>query len=409
MLVMWVVIFMYLHSKLCLTKEKLSLKQLIPIIIVTACGVLTQHIFLFVAFITAICFCIKYLVSKRWKAFFAYGFSMLGGVLLSWVIFPSAVSQIFAETSSSVKDMFLKQVIISIRYYFFDVFGISLENEIIISTIIGIVLVSAVVFGLPVLFLFRKSEKLKNFIKKSKEAFLNFIKAFRFNKILVSIKKTNPMTFIIFLAGVTVLLVADYTADFFVYGRTVNRYLFVAYILITLVMMSVLCWIFKKLKFQKIIVTVIVSILMLTEMCNGSTLYAFNYNNKINNMVDMTNNAECIIVSDSKYHYFVLETFISDIIHSDKFFFTNVDTIDENMNNIDKLKTDKHVYLFIEYDCLEKDENGNEYFSYMVYRKQKINKKEFLEKIQRLNIADECTYVADYENLSGTFAVYRLS
>lgn len=408
MLVMWVVIFMYLHSKLCMTKEKLSLKQLIPIIIVTTCGALTQHIFLFVAFITAVCFCIMYLTSKKWKEFFAYGFSMLGGVLLSWVIFPPSVSQIFNETSSSMADVFFHQLVVSIKYYFFDVFGIAFGNEIIISTIIGIVLVTVVIFGLPVLFLFRNSEKLRNFINKSKKTFLNFIKGFSFRKVLLSIKKSNPMTFIIFLAGITVLSVVDYTASFFAYGRSVNRYLFVMYILITIALMSFLCWIFKKLKFKKVIMAVIVSILMLNEMCNGTTLYAFNYDNEIN-MTDMTNGAECIIVSDSKYHYFVLETFISDIIHSDKFFFTDIDEIDENMDNIDKLKTDKPVYLFMEYDNLEKDENGNEYFSYMIYNKKKIDKTKFLKEIQQLDISDECTYISDYKNILGTFAVYRLS
>lgn len=79
MLAMWTVILMYLHSKLYQKQEPPRGREFIPLVIVTALGALTQYLFLFVAFVTAVCFCIRYLLKKQRKAFLLYGCSMLGG------------------------------------------------------------------------------------------------------------------------------------------------------------------------------------------------------------------------------------------------------------------------------------------------------------------------------------------
>ncbi len=422
MLVMWVVIFMYLHSELYSTKVKNPLKQLIPIILVTACGTLTQHLFLFPAFVTAVCFCIWYLIKKRFKLFFAYGFSVLGGVLLGWAIFPPAVSQIFTETEGVINQDFTRQFILSIKYFFMDTFGITFTegNFILIGAYIGVVIGLIIIFGLPVVFLFRENEKVRKTLLSIKEFFKNIpsrIRNFSFKRywksICTTFKKSNPMTFIIFVSGLSVFAVTAYTINFIGMGY-INRYLFVGYILFTFVLISLIYFIISKFKYKKIFMSVIAIFLIIMNFSCGSTKYTFDFNNKINNIIELTRDTECIIIEQNRDEDWLINTFANEIFYVDNIFLTNYDECESNIDKIDKLKTDKPVYLFLYNREIKKGESGEDDILFpsmesTIYPEKAINLTKLMEQIDNLNISGDISYITEYTIFTRKYDIYRIA
>lgn len=415
MLTMWAVIFMYLHSKLYKTKEKPLLKQLIPIMLVTTCGTLTQHLFLFVAFVTAVCFCIRYGITKRWKEFFAYGFSVLGGVLFAWLIFPADISQLFTETGASVGSMFFTQFVLAIKYYLGYVFGIYLTQGTFIwlSMVVPAVMVCCIILLLPILFLFRKSEKLKKITLKIKNWFKNIpqkIKNFSFKCFMRNtvnvIKKSNPMTFIFFLSSIVVFALTAYTIDFMMMGY-VDRYLFIVYPILTLAIILFVYFIITKWKYKKIIISILMMLLLVNGINKGSTQYTFEQSNEMDSIVELTSDSECIIVMSDISESWLINTFPNEIFEVNSVFMTNYNELEENMDKIEALETDKPVYLFFNFETIYTGKDGDEDLSFITGKTYNLT--DLSEQFKELDFSNQMTYITDYTIYTRNYKIYRLA
>lgn len=70
--------------------------------VITFLGVYTQYYFAFVAFFMAAAFCLYLLIKRDWKAFMIYAASMLVAVILVFLLYPAAISQITGSSTNNI-------------------------------------------------------------------------------------------------------------------------------------------------------------------------------------------------------------------------------------------------------------------------------------------------------------------
>ena len=93
MLTFFVMLFSFLHVKLYETEKYKVYFSLIAL--VTIGGSLTQYYFYIFAFFVSAFFCFYLLAEKKWKALCTYVVAMFGGIGISILFYPSAISHIF--------------------------------------------------------------------------------------------------------------------------------------------------------------------------------------------------------------------------------------------------------------------------------------------------------------------------
>lgn len=412
MLTMWAIIFMYLHSKLYLTKEQPLLRQLIPITMITACGTLTQYLFLFVAFVTAVCFCVRYLLTKRFKVFFAYGFSVLGGVLLAFAIFPPAVHHLFSEVSSGSNNPFSLQILISLRYFSHDVLGFYwIHFWCAIYIFFGIAAILAVL-SLPIQFLFRNNPKLRSFYRNIISDFKSKIKNFRLSavpkQLYQSVKRCSPMTFIMLLCIVFLLVIVSYTTNFLFVGY-VDRYYFIVYPFIILSIVSIICFVFSKIKYKKVITAVLVIFLSVVSIVNTTTLYLFPKNCSLDELKNLTTDAQCILIYSSPADTAAFCIMPPELEYADSYFLTHYTDTENVLNLIDQADENKPTYLIMTENSFVEKEDGRILIDCTGYGSFSLCIDDYLKIFEKLNITKEISYVGDYTLMETNYLIYRLA
>ncbi len=424
MLSMWGVVFLYLHSKLITTDDKPLLKQLIPIIIVTICGALTQYLFLFIVFITAVMFCIRYLYKKKFKVFLAYGFSLLGSAAAAVVIYPAYIPNMLAETSHT-QTPFFKQFYLSIRYLLDALFPITESGLIFWIPTLTSIGVSLILFLLPILYLFRDKSFVKNLLKKIK-AFPAKIKNINFKNALPSIwgriKNINFISWVILVCVNTIIAITSYSI-LFIEMLYIDRYLFIIYPLTALFIALIVYFIFSWTKYKKQIFAIIMIFMTLIRFSMFAMHYTFDSGEYMENIGDITKNAECIFTSAEYAEMWMMDYLPADIYYADKVFVTYIGGQDDCKQNLESLKTDKPIYLLLNipsYSYFD-DDNPLEAFYYIDHydtnTKQstytKIDKKDFENKVtsfyKNLSITKNFEYIGEHNMFTRTYKVYRLA
>lgn len=96
MLTFGTILFLYVTIML-LQNEKVTLKNLLSIYVVSLIGILTQYYFLIAAFFTSFLLCIFLMVLKKWKAITAYTVTMICSIASAVLIYPAMLKHIFAS------------------------------------------------------------------------------------------------------------------------------------------------------------------------------------------------------------------------------------------------------------------------------------------------------------------------
>lgn len=167
--------FLYFSDQFFTKKDKVSIGALAGIIVSVTLGALTHHLFLVFAFFYTLIRCLVLLYKKQIKTMFTYGFSVLGGVLLSIAIFPATISHLFGSNQVEwgiEPDIYMGTYSIW-RILLGETTGINFG---VYPGIVEILLQFIVVFGVLIfaafLWLNRKKEKEGRIIAKIKSVFL---------------------------------------------------------------------------------------------------------------------------------------------------------------------------------------------------------------------------------------------
>ena len=424
MLAMWGVVFLYLHSKLLAEDGKPFWKKLIPVIIVTLCGALTQYLFLFLAFITAVAFCIRYLCKKQFKAFFAYGFSLLGAVLAAQLIYPAYLPNMFAETSH-VRTPFLKQFRLCIRYLLDALFPVTKSGLIFWIPTLSSIAVVLVLMAVPVMYLFRDRDFVKNFLKKLKSV-PEKIKSFNYKAVPVRIwgriKNINFISWVILLSIFIVISVTSYTV-LFMEMFYVDRYLFILYPITALLIVGILYFVFSWSKYKKQICAVLLVLMTFARFSMFALHYTFPGTQRIKNISELTQNAECIFTASSYAEIWMMNCLPAEIYDVDKLFVTYLGGQDEYKEQLESIKTDKPIYLLLNvpiYSYFD-DEIPGEAFYYIQHydtntkevENEKVYVRDFKKKYEDfykgLSITENFEYIGEHEIYSRNYYFYRLA
>ncbi len=408
MLAVWTVIFFYLHAKLYQTKEQPLMKQLIPIIIITALGSLTQYIFLFVAFVTALCFCIRYLLTKRFKVFFAYGFSMLGGVLLALAAFPAMISHFLYEMNRGSGYDVPRQFRMAILYFFREVFPLGIPELIFLAIVIPTILLTGVIFSVPVLYLLRDKPKVSAFLSRLKsgaKAFpsrvKNGIRNFSLKRFFAAcfrgIKRSNPITFITVLSIVVVSYLTASSESFIGMGY-VDRYLFLLYPVFAAVITSLIYFVISWFRYKKVTVAAVLLIALYVGFTLNHSAWLFRFDNTVSNLRELTAGADCIVVSAAKTESWTYNTLCSELYDADQIFLTYYEEVHNDKAAIESLEGGKDVYLLSSVVFgLEDLENADK------------EEEEYNEFIEGLSVTEKMEYLGTYTIFYRVYKVYHLA
>ena len=225
--VMFGVMFAYYSFQMYESRKetKIPVKICIGLFLTCLCGALTLHLFLMVAFCLTLCYTLFFLISKRYKYFFAHGLTCLAAVILSILVCPRTFAHVggFNEehSFSKVSYPFLTELRMYLYTLTSDLFGIHVLRHnnnyfLRVLVVLGVVLI----FMIPIVFLVKKEkwflsavEKLKGKISRIKAKSSNF--CFPLIPLFVSII-------------VSLFVVVKWTS-YLLMGEYSNRYLFLLY------------------------------------------------------------------------------------------------------------------------------------------------------------------------------------
>lgn len=162
MLVMFCMIFAWLTVRVH-TAEKLRWSDAVWVCVVTFLGAMTHHNFLVFAFFCALFSCLFLLCRRAFRKLFTYGFSVVGGVLLSVAVFPATIRQMGYQVDWTVPpDLWanapLFQAVIKLGLT-----GTTMLKRDLYASVIA-VLASVILLSIPVLFLFRDKPLVKRLL-----------------------------------------------------------------------------------------------------------------------------------------------------------------------------------------------------------------------------------------------------
>ncbi len=346
MLVMWGVIFMYLHSRLAYVQKENFFRDFLPITVITALGALTQYVFLFMAFATAVCFCFWYLLRKKYKIFWIYGLSMLSGVLMMFAVFPASIQHLFTEGSGVGRGLD-EQLVIAVRYLFFNVFCMNRSNLVWLLCFLPPMVGILTAMALPVLFLFR--DRLKGTKAKINAKWNRMKKGFH-RKPFASLKesiKSHPemIAMIAMLASVvTVMVIVSYTVSFM--GKFADRYFFIICPFAAVLILGGLYWLLSKVRFSRILAGLLTLLLSVNVMARSSLLSAWTYENTMD-LHDTLSDGNVIFVLKSPDEYSILSTLSYELYHAENVFVTNFQEKYSRIEKTQELVSDKPFYLVL--------------------------------------------------------------
>ena len=97
--VMFGVMLLYYMHQLYEENNSGQWKLYLKIFLINILGCFTLNLFLPFAFIITVMYCLYYLISKKIKKIFTFGFMMLSSVAISFAVFPSRISQIIGDSN----------------------------------------------------------------------------------------------------------------------------------------------------------------------------------------------------------------------------------------------------------------------------------------------------------------------
>lgn len=406
MLMMWTVILMYLHSRLFISGEKPPVRLFILLGVVTALGGLTQYLFYFVAFITAVIFCIHYLINKRFRIFLIYGSSMLLGVIAAFVIYPPSFRQLFTEGDKATATYFWEQLPLSFRYLTGDLFRITDIDLVWFYYAVPPLLLIAVIMSLPILFLFRKSEKLRGFFRSVKEAVVSVPRRIREldpSAVWKRIKKADPIPLIIVVSTVMIVLTVSYSISFFT--GFCSRYFYIIMPLLALLTMILAKAVFRG-KHGKIIITVILLFITIRTVFFTPLTSVWTLKNDLD-FRELTSGCNVSVIYNHDLGYDGMSVFSYELYNTEKVFYTTDSDVLNHEKEISELDNDRPIYAMVRHDGTGIDEKG-QYIVNIVDITKHFYISDLLRPFESIDGVNGYEYVGEYGFIEGYFLIYRL-
>lgn len=264
-------------------------------------GAFTLHFFLPFAFAITLCYTVMYLIKRQFKVFFKYGFTCLGAVVMSIVIFPSTISHLFVSNDKLGSTMHGFPLDFQLRLFVHhlvkDIMGIETDiyrnPNLLVPTVCCIFILCIVV---PVCFLFRKENWYTSLIHIIKGWFFVTKK---------NAKEFCYSSFVSFFTVVFIIVVSAKTTSLYKMGVYGVRYLFVVFPIFAIFLSTFLFYIFKSLVHNKQGVYWAYTLVMLLVICfslrnNSYTFYMLHDESGVT-LNDIDNKANVIVLLSEQW------------------------------------------------------------------------------------------------------------
>lgn len=396
--------------------EQVKKSVYIKLLLSALAGFLTVHQVLFVAFAMTVAYCLYYLCTKRFKKFWAFGFTMLGAVVLSIAIFPITFTHFFgdgyAETVTDGALPFELQFKAYFVYITNDFFGIHTSAwHTMTLPYIGYTLIVLVFFLIPICFILRNETFFKNFLKKMRDGIIS----------LWHRKSNFQFDIIAMILGLLVLFViCGWKTSIYYMGRPSSRYIFIVYPMFVAILAETLGHIFLlifkgKPKIPAIILAVLA--VVFTILNNALSLNTFLFASETDGMQarEIEENANVIVMMDDVVR---MTNICAKLQHINKYFYVSYDSaFDQNYSLLEDMDKDAPLYVIIDeeslidLDKLEFDNQQDEDNFWNIYNNTKIyrDREKYIKFFKNLPIAEKFEYRGIDTFFGRAMTIYRLN
>ena len=350
--VVFAVMFFYYSVKFFHDRNdnKTGKKDIVKLFFVVIAGALTLHQFLIYAFAVTFMYCFYYLIKKDFKSMFLYGAACLSGVIMSIVIFPTAVSHLFkySDMRAVMRLSGPYQFLMYMAYLGRDITGIyiSLTPSKTQSAVCFILGAATALFLIACLVL-------KN--KKWVKSLIDRIKKIK-NELPVVLKKKGYHLLVMLCTTLFILCVCSVNSNVIVMGAYTRRYLFVIYPIFAMMLIGAIDVFFKTLDkngrhSDKWLLTAAVFFALLSTAVNDRAFY-FKYEDDDNAFELIDKNADCVIVLKDLW---VVTCAVNELYDTNSFYLTDRENYKSNSYN-DIEVNDNPLYVLIDVNDEYKDE-----------------------------------------------------
>ena len=292
LLTMFSVISLYLHANLYYTGN--IKKYILPLFGVTLLGCLTHHFYIPYAGLISVCFCIYYLIKRKYKVLCIYAVVMLGAVGVSLMLFPETIDHLFSgRIDDEPKYTFNWQFMIILNTVLCSLFGFTVPVSLDISYgAVGIVICCVSVIISPLIFLFRREKWFMNFGMTIK----------RFIAVLfIRIKKADLMIISMLASVVGIILLTALTVSVIAMSVFIDRYIFMIYpaacVLLVVLIYNFAGLIIKNKKWLMIVTNFISVLLCIISNIRYPCNYLFQKPEGVIDCKQYIDNSDCVFIS----------------------------------------------------------------------------------------------------------------
>ena len=407
----FVMMFVYYSFKLFLQRKECPNNSLfIKIFITCFLGSFTIHLFFSIAFIIVLMYSIYYFFSKNYKLFFKYGFTCLSAVLLTLILFPASLYQMFGHTEviGQKKYPTLWQFKIYWSFMTKDVSGFhnsAINTMTKYYVLLGVFIISFL--SIPICFLARKEKWFKKAVTKVKEKI----------KSLYNNKNKFPYIIIVLIVSINFFIfVAAANSSIPRMGIYARRYLFIIYPLYASLAVIILYYLIKIILSKKKAVNIIMIITALVSVSLtyvfSSDFFSFRHEENGINFDKIEKDANCIILLNNAW----LVTSASFELYDTNSFYLATFSDYEQDNYSNNIDTSKPLYLILETTIFPDEDEKNKDNAITVNGGMSLedfalraDKDIILNYYERLSISSKVELVGKDVLFGRRFEIYRLN
>lgn len=323
--------------------EKAKNKYYIGLAISLLLGAFTLHYFLPFSFAIVLCYSIIYFLKKKYRIMLQYGFTCLGAVVMSFVIFPSTFSHLFASSTNLGGTMYGYPFDLQVRLFFHyslkDLLGLETDifrNPNLIMPLLCIVFVIALLF--PICFLLRKE---KWFIR-----FAEYVK----RKVCIAREVARNFDYSILVAFAVVIfiiIVSARSTSFYRMGGYTVRYMFIVYPVIVVCVSSFIAFIIGLLIQKKVIKSIayllVIGLLLTLSLYNNAYMFYIIHNESGVTLKDIEPRANTIILLSE---HWMASTIAPEMGNKEGYFF--ISSIKDLENKEYRTDNDEPIYIIVD-------------------------------------------------------------
>lgn len=337
LLTMLGVMFTYFNARLFQTED--YKKNLPPVIITSFMCFMTHYTGIAYVGIFTACFCIYLLLKKKFKKMFLHGFSVLGALLLYFIIYPAGLKQIIGSNfggntilpyTAQVKSFFSYITKYNLGFHI-SIFKSAVPN------IILAVLFSVIILLIPVAFLFRKEFWFLHLEEKIKK-----VPTWAVKKI-----KTADYTvlFIIISVSGLVMILAN-TVDIKKMGVFSMRYIFMTFPLACATVTVIIYRLLNLINIKKVCnIICLIAVVLVTAKVNitAPCRFFFQHYGDVQDVNQLLTGKNCVIINYERMKNstsaWLLQGFVYYVEKADNVFYTSGLLLEDMLKNINSIDT----------------------------------------------------------------------